>query len=404
MICEWEVEYLLRVEERRWAAAAGCVRFARAFCRTQREGCTRVQREGGAWSFCRSAGFQVFGELAHLLCGDTQGLATVAPHFGNDFVVHEADEPLQFGFDLGLGGLNGLVYFAAEVLERVGGVWFGHGVISCLSLVRQQQRWKRLHHNCQPVCTRIVSTRQVKKWVAFVLLGLSCACCAQTKAQQEKQAKEEADHPPPPRGSCHWLWNDTPAEAPLQALTPKQKFKLGACDFLHPFTYIYAAGDAAISTAANPDSAYGPSVQGAGKRFGVDMTDEVSNDFFSVFLIPAVFKQDPHFHPLGEGHPTKRRVAYAMTRVLFAKKDDGKGNTLNYGELLGTTVTSVLANTYHPGQTQGFRNTGVRIGVSIASDSAYNIWKEYEPQFERKFRLQISVVRRLAQKVAARSR
>src|SRR5947209_3974876 len=237
--------------------------------------------------------------------------------------------------------------------------------------------------------------------VALLLLfsGVGWAQSESTQPVTDDKKKEVDSPPPAPsHGSCRYLWIDSPAEAPLRALSAREKFKLGACDFTHPFTYIYAAGDAAVSTAVNPDSPYGPGMKGVVKRFGVDMTDELSTDFFSVFLIPSVFHQDPHFHPLGQGHPAKRRVAYAMTRVFFAKRDDDRGNTLNFGELLGTTVTSTLANTYHPGRSQGSRNTGQRIAISIATDSAYNIWKEYQPQVERKFRLQISVVRGLAQK------
>ncbi|HEY0564207.1 MAG TPA: hypothetical protein VGC88_01415 [Terriglobales bacterium] len=210
-----------------------------------------------------------------------------------------------------------------------------------------------------------------------------------------KPAKEHK----PSKYSCRTLWVDTPAEAPLPALTPRQKAKLAACDFAHPFTYIYAIGDASVSTAINANSPYGPGVQGAAKRFGVDMTDELADDFFAVYFFPTVFKQDPHFHPLGPGHPTHARVRYAMTRVFLAKRDDGKGNTINAGEIFGTITVSTLANTYHPGISQGLGNTAGRIGISIASDSGYNIWKEYEPQITRKLKLRLNIVRRLAEKI-----
>ncbi len=251
----------------------------------------------------------------------------------------------------------------------------------------------------------------------FLILALAAAsCCAQQPASlllpdapepdtaATPAAPPEKEELAPTPGSCRYVWIDSSAEAPLHTLTPRDKFKLASCDFLHPFTYIYAVADASISTAVNAHSAYGPGAKGIAKRFGVDMTDELSDDFFSTFLFPTLFQQDPHFHPLGRGHPMHARVGYAMTRVFLAKRDSGKGNTINAGEIFGTIVTSTLANTYHPGQTQGFRNTGARVAISIASDSGYNIWKEYEPQVTRKLKLRFDVVRRLSQKVSLRER
>jgi hypothetical protein len=253
--------------------------------------------------------------------------------------------------------------------------------------------------------------------MGFVLrtLGIMCAvtaCLAQQPpsaslpdAPQPQTSQTEAAHrqkkpkDPPKPGSCRDLWIDTPAEAPLRTLTPHQKFKLAGCDFMHPFTYIVAAADSGISVAVDPHSGYGPGGKGIAKHFGVDMTDELSNDFFGVFLFPTVFRQDPHYHALGKGHPVRARVKYAMTRVLIAKRDDGEGKTINAGEIFGTIATSTLANTYHPNTGQGFNNTAPRVAISIASDAGYNIWKEYAPQITTKLKLRLDVARLLVQKI-----
>ena len=241
------------------------------------------------------------------------------------------------------------------------------------------------------------------------ILAATAVCAAQDPAasalpdaprpQPKTASNAKQEKAPPEPGTCRYVWVDTPAEMPLQRLSSGEKFKLAACDFMHPFTYIYAAADASISTGINAHSAYGPGAKGIAKRFGVDMTDELSDDFFSIYLFPSLFHQDPHFHPLGPGHPMRARVKYAMARVLIAKRDDDSGNTINAGELFGTAVTSTLANTYHPGISQGFGNTAGRVAISIASDSGYNIWKEYEPQVTKKLKLRFDLVRRLTQKI-----
>jgi hypothetical protein len=218
---------------------------------------------------------------------------------------------------------------------------------------------------------------------------------SQSKAAQRQKTPKD----PPKPGSCRDLWIDTPAEAPPRSLTPHEKFKLAACDFKHPFTYIAAAADSGISVAINPHSDYGPGGKGIAKHFGVDMTDQLSDDFFGVFLFPTLFHQDPHYHPLGKGHPVRARVKYAVTRVLVAKRDDGEGETINAGEIFGTVATTTLANTYHPGIGQGFSNTAPRVAINIASDAGYNIWKEYEPQITSKLKLRSGIIRILVQKI-----
>lgn len=200
-------------------------------------------------------------------------------------------------------------------------------------------------------------------------------------------------------GSCRALRRSPPENAPIEPLTSGGKFKLAACDFLNPFTYIIALGDSSISTAIDAHSAYGPGVRGISKRFGVDMTDELSDDFFGTYFYPSLFRQDPHYHRIGPGFSKTHRVFYAMSRALVASSDRGGRHMINTGEILGTITTSTLANTYHPGITQGFANTSARVSISIGSDAVYNIWKEYAPEFTDKMKLRFSLVRRVVQHI-----
>jgi len=231
-------------------------------------------------------------------------------------------------------------------------------------------------------------TTKLLRAATFAVALIATPLCALAQAEPQPAQAATASQPPdaPKPNSCAALEYRPLAGVPLRPLTGRQKAKLAACDFTHPMTYIVAAADSAISTAVDPHSPYGPGMKGIARRFGIDMTDELSDDFFMTWFYPTLFHQNPQYHRLGPSHAMHSRVAYAMTRIFIAEDDHGK-NTFNAGELFGTVTTNVLGNTYHQHESQGTLNTFVRISVSLASDSGFNIWKEYEPEMTRRLKL-----------------
>ncbi len=64
-------------------------------------------------------------------------------------------------------------------------------------------------------------------------------------------------------------------------------------------------------------------MSGYGKRFGAAVTDNVTGDFFGIFLYPALFRQDPRYYRLGQGS-TQARMGHALAHRFVTRGDSGK--------------------------------------------------------------------------------
>lgn len=171
----------------------------------------------------------------------------------------------------------------------------------------------------------------------------------------------------------------------LCTFTLKSKVRLAGEDMIDPFTVLNMAFNAGISQATNGDRAFGQGAQGYGKRFGAAAADQASGDFFKFILYPTIFAEDPRYYRLGEG-TGKQRFVHALAHAVMAHNENG-GHMFNFSEWLGTASTSVLSNTYHPGNKPGFGPAAERMGFSIGNDMGYDVVREFWPEIVRKFHL-----------------
>jgi len=190
-----------------------------------------------------------------------------------------------------------------------------------------------------------------------------------------------------------------PFEQEKRPLKPAGKFRLAIVNSIDPFNMVIAAGDAANSAwTSKSTSAYGTGSKAFAKRFGTDMTDELSGEFFQTFAFPSIFGQDPHYHRDVKDH-TPKGISYALTQVFVTRSDSGH-KMFNFGEILGNFAAASLGNLYHPDRAKGFGPTSARIGVSIASDAAWNLFTEFWPDVSRHMNLRMMFLRRLADHAA----
>jgi hypothetical protein len=169
------------------------------------------------------------------------------------------------------------------------------------------------------------------------------------------------------------------------ALTPRQKFHLFFRNTFEPITVVSAGFNAGLDQAEDTDPTYGQGAEGYGKRFGAELADRTSSDFFRTFLFPVIFHQDPRYYRMGHG-TRGARLGNALTHVFVARTDSGK-KTFNFSEWMGTAASVALGNTYHPGNERGLRPAGQRIAVSVGTDVGFDLLREFWPELIRKLKL-----------------
>jgi hypothetical protein len=172
---------------------------------------------------------------------------------------------------------------------------------------------------------------------------------------------------------------------PLCSLDMSGKFHLFLENSFEPVNFLDAGWDAAIAQISDDDPPFGQGAAGFGKRYGVALLDNLSGDFFNTFFYPAVFQQDPRYYRLGHGS-FHVRFFHALRHTFVAHGDSGHLMP-NYSEWFGTASAKALSNLYHPGNERGFGTTAQRAGISISTDMAFDVFREFWPEITHKLHL-----------------
>ena len=181
-------------------------------------------------------------------------------------------------------------------------------------------------------------------------------------------------------------------------LTPRQKFVLAAKNVGDPFNLLTIGAVSGFSIATNARSHYGPGFPGFAKNAGVSLTQDMTGEFFSTFLIPALAHQDPHYHRM-PNRSLRRRILHVIDEVVISQGDNGQP-MFNYATVFGTIATSSLGNLYVPGRDKSWGASTARICTSFATDPIGNAITEFVPDLARHVNFQVVVVQRLINRVA----
>ncbi|HKR29205.1 MAG TPA: hypothetical protein VJT08_01935 [Terriglobales bacterium] len=160
-------------------------------------------------------------------------------------------------------------------------------------------------------------------------------------------------------------------------LSTAQKFSQVEKNFINPFTFAGVAIEAGFDQAIDVHHGYGGGGQGYLKRYGADLADTASAQFFGIGVYPSLFHTDPRYYRMGNGTFTARAV-YSITRVLSTRTDSGH-ERFNAPEILAAATSSGLSRTYYPADERTVGDFAYSMGSRIAFDAAYNLTKEFWP-------------------------
>ncbi len=130
---------------------------------------------------------------------------------------------------------------------------------------------------------------------------------------------------------------------------------------------------------------FGHDAAGYGKRFGAELADQASSEFFKDFAYPTIFSEDPRYYRLGQGS-TGKRLSHALEHVLIAHQENG-AHMFNFSEWLGTTSAVALGDVYHPDNKPGIAPAAKNVAFAVLQDMGYDVLREFWPEIARKFKL-----------------
>src|SRR5579871_2936605 len=112
--------------------------------------------------------------------------------------------------------------------------------------------------------------------------------------------------------------NSSPPDA---LVTRKQKWDFFVQETFTPFVIVASAATAGESQVTNSDPRYGVGGIAMAKRFGAATVDNVTQNFFSDFVMASVLHEDNKYRRRGEGHSFWSRVGYAISRAVVTRRD-----------------------------------------------------------------------------------
>jgi hypothetical protein len=196
---------------------------------------------------------------------------------------------------------------------------------------------------------------------------------------------------------AHWYarFLDGPQVKPM---TPKEKAWLAMRNVGDPFNAATIAASSAIAIGVNSHSVYGPGLIGFGKLVGVNLTQDITGEFFGTFLIPSIAHQDPHYHRMPAA-TVKRRIAHCLYQVVWTQGDDGKG-MVNYADLGGFAIDDAIGNLYIPGRETNVPSSARRYGATLATAPIDNFITEFVPDIARRIHVRVVIIQQIINQVA----
>ncbi len=147
-------------------------------------------------------------------------------------------------------------------------------------------------------------------------------------------------------------------------LSARDKFVYGLNDAFNPYALAGVTLSAGYSHVVNSAPHYGTNAQAFGKREGVSALRNTIQTLSTDVIFAPIFHDDPRYYELGPPHKFFPRVAYAATRVVITRSDDGHSR-VNAPLLLGYGVAAGMNNLYYPDQDTGAKQTFEQYGTSL---------------------------------------
>ena len=156
-------------------------------------------------------------------------------------------------------------------------------------------------------------------------------------------------------------------------LDSNQKFSAFVEQSMSPYATLSTAITASFRPYPN-NSQFGETYA---SRMGRTISDQTEQGFFSKFLLPSMFHQDPRYFQSDSAGPVDR-TAYAISRVFVTRNDSGRP-TLNTSEILGSFIAASLTTAYHPYRRYSPAEITSRTMGGIGSDAGLNMLREFWP-------------------------
>jgi hypothetical protein len=113
---------------------------------------------------------------------------------------------------------------------------------------------------------------------------------------------------------------------------------------------------------------YGTDKGAFGARLGASAIRDISENVLGESFFAPVFREDPRYYIMGDGHNFFKRAIYAATRTLVTRTDGGR-ETPNFALIAGNAAGSAITVAYYPSQNTSFTEVAKTFGGSMGGSA-----------------------------------
>ncbi len=181
--------------------------------------------------------------------------------------------------------------------------------------------------------------------------------------------------------------NSSPPDAPSQSfrdtyhpINTRQRAGWFATSTLGPTSLAAGAFTAAIGTARNVPSEYGPHWEGFGKRYPMRFTGIATSNLMETSL-GALWGEDPRYFRMAHG-PIKKRIAYSLKMAFLAPQRDGSPAPA-YARYAAIVGNNFLSNTWRADSEATNHDAVLRSVWGVLGRMGSNEFAEFWPDLKK---------------------
>jgi len=139
-------------------------------------------------------------------------------------------------------------------------------------------------------------------------------------------------------------------------LTATDKVYMGVLHGVSLYSVVGWIVAAEYAQVTNGTPNYGTDTGAYGQRLGAAALRGYSEEMLGTSVLAPILHEDPRYYKMGNRHNVAVRTAYAVTRTIITRNDDGH-LTPNFSLVCGNLAGATLTNAYYPDFNRGFNQT-----------------------------------------------
>ena len=140
--------------------------------------------------------------------------------------------------------------------------------------------------------------------------------------------------------------------------------------------------NASISQLTRSVPHYGGEPGGYGKRFAASAADDISQNFFSDYVMASLLHEDTRYRRAGPSHRFLGRVAHAALSGVVTRNFSGD-RTINWSNITGSAIGAGISNAYYPAVDRNLGTTASDFAQNVIGAGLGNLAPEFWPDFHQ---------------------